>query len=68
MFEVFEKHSDFIGTYYCVYLDDWLVFRTKNARLAALCQSGRVQFGKKSFLALRDESEAKKSEEVKEAA
>lgn len=67
MFEVYEKRSEFIGTYYCVYLDDWLVFRTKNPKLAALCQMGRVQFGSKSFLALRDESQAKKSEEAAEA-
>ena len=68
MFELVEKRSDFIGTYYCVYLDDWLVFQTKNPRIAALCQLGRVQFGKKSFLALRDESEAKKSQKAEEAA
>jgi hypothetical protein len=68
MFEMVEKRSEFIGTYYCVYLDDWLVFRTKNARTAALCQMGRVQFGKKSFLALRDESEARKSQQAEEAA
>jgi hypothetical protein len=41
MFEVIEKHSQSLRTYYCVYLDDWLVLQTKNARLAALCHIGR---------------------------
>lgn len=41
MFEVIEKHSQYLRTYYCVYLGDWLVLQTKNARLAALCQAGR---------------------------
>lgn len=68
MFEVYEKRSDFIGTYYCVYLDDWLVLQTKNPKLAALCQTGRVRFGATSFLALKDQSDAKKAEAAKTAA
>lgn len=68
MFELVEKRSEFIGTYYCVYLDDWLVLQTKNARAAALCQRGRVRFGRDSFQALKDQSEAKRAEEAKAAA
>lgn len=68
MFEVFEKRSDFIGTYYCVYLDDWLVLQTKNPKIAALCQTGRVRFGPTSFQALKDQSEAKRAAEAKEVA
>ena len=45
MFEVIEKHSPFLRTYYCIYLGDWLVLQTKNARLAALCQIGRAPRG-----------------------
>ena len=68
MYELIEKQSLDRKTYYCVYLDDWLVLKTKNARMAALCPMGRAQFGPKTFLALRDEFEARKSEAVKEAA
>ena len=60
MFEVIEKHSPFLRTYYCVYLDDWLVLQTKNARLAALCQIGR---GPKGLIAKKvgaDKAEAAK--------
>ena len=65
MYELIEKQSLDRKTYYCVYLDDWLILQTKNARMAALCQMGRAQFGPKTFLAL---SEARKSEALKEAA
>ena len=34
MLSVVEKHSQFIGTYYCVYLDDWLVLQTKSSSVA----------------------------------
>ena len=45
MLNVVEKHSQFIGTYFCVYLDDWLVLQTKNAKLAKLCGMGRFPPG-----------------------
>ena len=41
MLNVVEKRCHFIGTYYCVYLDDWLVLQTTNAKLAKLCEMGR---------------------------
>ena len=34
MLSVIEKHSSFIGTYFCVYLDDWLVLQTKSRSAA----------------------------------
>ena len=34
MLSIVEKHSQFIGTYYCVYLDDWLLLQTKSAPTA----------------------------------
>lgn len=34
MLSIVEKHSQFIGTYYCVYLDDWLILQTKSAPTA----------------------------------
>ena len=34
MLSVVEKHSQFIGIYYCVYLDDWLVLQTKSSSVA----------------------------------
>lgn len=45
MLSVVEKHSNFIGTYYCVYLGDWLVLQTKNSKLANLCQAGTPPIG-----------------------
>ena len=34
MLSVIEKHSSFIGTYFCVYLDDWLVLQTSSGTVA----------------------------------
>lgn len=45
MFNVVEKKSQFIGTYYCVYLGDWLVLQTKNSKLASRCGSGNPPIG-----------------------
>jgi len=45
MLNVVEKHSQFIGTYYCVYLGDWLVLQTKNLKIANLCQAGTPPVG-----------------------
>jgi hypothetical protein len=45
MLNVVEKHSKFIGTYYCVYLGDWLVLQTKNSKIANLCQAGTPPVG-----------------------
>jgi len=40
MLNMVEKKSQFIGTYYCVYLGNWLVLQTKNSKLANLCARG----------------------------
>ena len=45
MLNVVEKKSQFIGTYYCVYLGDWLVLQTKNSKIAQLCGSGKLPVG-----------------------
>ncbi len=34
MLSVVEKNSLFIGKYFCVYLDDWLILQTKSAAVA----------------------------------
>ena len=34
MLSVVEKSSMFIGKYFCVYLDDWLILQTKSSTVA----------------------------------
>lgn len=68
MFEVIEKHSPSLRTYYCVYLDDWLVLQTKNARLAALCQIGRGPKGLLEKKAAADRAAGAKEAETAPAA
>lgn len=34
MLSVIEKSSLFIGKYFCVYLDDWLILQTKSSSVA----------------------------------
>ena len=45
MLNMIEKKSQFIGTYYCVYLGNWLVLQTKNSKLANLCAKGTPPVG-----------------------
>ena len=59
MFNVVEKKSQFIGTYYCVYLGDWLVLQTKNSKLANRCGAGNPPSGliDRRFLSKEPEAE-----------
>ena len=59
MLSIVEKHSQFIGTYYCVYLDDWLILQTKSAPTAKKWLT--AQFS------IRGGSKAKQMEEAQAA-
>ena len=60
MLNVVEKKSHFIGTYYCVYLGDWLVLQTRNSKLAHRCGAGNPPTGliNKKLLAKEPETAA----------
>ena len=68
MLNVVEKKSQFIGTYYCVYLGDWLVLQTKNSKIAHLCGSGNPPVGLITKKGSSNETETEKVLETESAA
>jgi hypothetical protein len=45
MISVVQKHSLFIGKYFCVYLDDWLLLQTKSPVVANLWLTAKLPSG-----------------------
>jgi hypothetical protein len=64
MLNMIEKKSRFIGTYYCVYLGDWLVLQTKNMKLANLCASGKPPVALLDIKRLVETAQMQKQEET----
>lgn len=68
MLNVVEKQSRFIGTYYCVYLGDWLVLQTKNSKIAHRCGAGNPPAGLISGKLHATDTEGQESVEAEAAA
>ena len=64
MLNMVEKKSQFIGTYYCVYLGNWLVLQTKNSKLANLCAKGAPPVGLLDIKLIVETAQMYKQEET----
>jgi hypothetical protein len=64
MLNMVEKQSRFIGTYYCVYLGNWLVLQTKNSKLAHLCARGNPPVGLLDIKQLVETAQLQKEKET----